>query len=87
MRRRRVRRLHRAGGRRADLSRTGMLWAALARSPEAAGQIRAIDPVPALRIDGVLEVVTAADVPDLSRPSCNWAWTARCTSARTTARS
>ncbi|WP_419864889.1 xanthine dehydrogenase family protein molybdopterin-binding subunit [Candidatus Poriferisodalis sp.] len=48
----------------ADLSRTGMLWAALARSPAAAGRIRAIDPVPALRIDGVLEVVTAADVPD-----------------------
>ena len=48
----------------ADLSKTGMLWAALARSPVAAGHIRAIDPVPALRIDGVLEVVTAADVPD-----------------------
>lgn len=46
-----------------DLTRTGMLWAALARSPAAAGQIRAIDPVPALRVDGVLEVVTAADVP------------------------
>ncbi|MYG62083.1 MAG: xanthine dehydrogenase family protein, partial [Acidimicrobiales bacterium] len=48
----------------ADLSKTGMLWAALARSPVAAGHLRAIDPVPALRIDGVLEVVTAADVPD-----------------------
>lgn len=48
----------------ADLSRSGMLWAALARSPVAAGHIRAIDPVPALRVDGVLEVVTAADVPD-----------------------
>ncbi|WP_419932072.1 xanthine dehydrogenase family protein molybdopterin-binding subunit [Candidatus Poriferisodalis sp.] len=48
----------------ADLSRTGMLWASLARSPAAAGKIRAIDPVPALRVDGVLEVVTAADVPD-----------------------
>ncbi|MCY3892704.1 MAG: xanthine dehydrogenase family protein molybdopterin-binding subunit [Acidimicrobiaceae bacterium] len=47
-----------------DLSKTGMLWAALARSPVAAGHLRAIDPVPALRIDGVLEVVTAADVPD-----------------------
>ncbi len=41
-----------------------MLWASLARSPAAAGKIRAIDPVPALRVDGVLEVVTAADVPD-----------------------
>lgn len=48
----------------ADLSKTGMLWAALARSPVASGHLRAIDPVPALRIDGVLEVVTAADVPD-----------------------
>jgi len=48
----------------ADLSRTGMLWASLARSPAAAGQIRAIDPIPALRVDGVLEIVTAADVPD-----------------------
>ncbi|MDE0136053.1 MAG: xanthine dehydrogenase family protein molybdopterin-binding subunit [Acidimicrobiaceae bacterium] len=48
----------------ADLSKTGMLWAALARSPVAAGHLRAIDPVPALRIDGVLEVVIAADVPD-----------------------
>ena len=48
----------------ADLSRTGMLWAALARSPVAAGRIRAIDPAPALRFDGVLEVLTSADVPD-----------------------
>lgn len=48
----------------ADLSRTGMLWAALARSPAAAGHMRAIDPVPALRVDGVLEVLTAVDVPD-----------------------
>ena len=48
----------------ADLSRTGMLWAALARSPVAAGRIRAIDPAPALRGDGVLEVLTSADVPD-----------------------
>ncbi len=48
----------------ADLARTGMLWAALARSPVAAGRIRAIDPAPALRVDGVLEVLTSADVPD-----------------------
>ena len=48
----------------ADLSRTGMLWAALARSPVAAGRIRAIDPAPALKVDGVLEVLTSADVPD-----------------------
>lgn len=48
----------------ADLSRTGMLWAALARSPVAAGRIGRIDPAPALRVDGVLEVLTSADVPD-----------------------
>ena len=48
----------------ADLVRSGMLWAALARSPVAAGQIRAIDTGPALEIDGVLDVLTAADVPD-----------------------
>ena len=48
----------------ADLVRPGMLWAALARSPVAAGQIRAIDARPALEIDGVLDVLTAVDVPD-----------------------
>lgn len=48
----------------ADLARPGMLWAALVRSPVAAGQLRAVDPGAALRIDGVLEVLTAADVPD-----------------------
>ena len=48
----------------ADLSRTGMLWAAVARSPVAAGRIRGIDPAPALRIEGVLEVLMSADVPD-----------------------
>ena len=47
----------------ADLVRSGMLWAVLARSPVAAGQIRAIDTGPALEIDGVLDVLTAADVP------------------------
>ncbi|WP_428120282.1 xanthine dehydrogenase family protein molybdopterin-binding subunit [Candidatus Poriferisodalis sp.] len=48
----------------ADLVRSGMLWAALARSPVAAGQIRAIDTGPALEIEGVLDVLTTADVPD-----------------------
>ena len=48
----------------ADLVRPGMLWAALVRSPVAAGQIRAIDAGPALEIDGVLDVLTAMDVPD-----------------------
>ncbi|WP_420443537.1 xanthine dehydrogenase family protein molybdopterin-binding subunit [Candidatus Poriferisodalis sp.] len=47
----------------ADLVRPGMLWAALARSPVAAGGVRAIDARPALEIDGVLDVLTAADVP------------------------
>ena len=48
----------------ADLARPGMLWAALARSPVAAGQIRAVDSKAALRIDGVIDVLTAEDVPD-----------------------
>ena len=48
----------------ADLVRPGMLWAALVRSPVPAGQIRGIDAGPANEIDGVLEVLTAADVPD-----------------------
>ncbi|WP_420626703.1 xanthine dehydrogenase family protein molybdopterin-binding subunit [Candidatus Poriferisodalis sp.] len=48
----------------ADLVRPGMLWASLVRSPVAAGQIRAIDARPALEIDGVLDVLTSADVPD-----------------------
>ena len=48
----------------ADLVRPGMLWAALVRSPVAAGRIRGIDAEPANKIDDVLEVLTAADVPD-----------------------
>ena len=48
----------------ADLVRPGMLWAALVRSPVPAGQIRCIDAGAANEIDGVLEVLTAADVPD-----------------------
>ena len=48
----------------ADLARPGMLWAALVRSPVAAGQIRGIDAGPANKIRDVLEVLTAADVPD-----------------------
>ena len=48
----------------ADLVRSGMLWAVLVRSSVAAGALRGIDAKPALAIDGVLEVVTAADVPD-----------------------
>lgn len=48
----------------ADLARPGMLWAAISRSPVAAGRIRSINPAPALKVDGVLDVLTAADVPD-----------------------
>ena len=48
----------------ADLVRPGMLWAALVRSPVAAGRIRGIDAEQANKIDDVLEVMTAADVPD-----------------------
>ena len=48
----------------ADLARPGMLWASISRSPVAAGRIRSIDSGPALKVDGVLDVLTAADVPD-----------------------
>lgn len=48
----------------ADLARPGMLWAAVARSPAAAGRIRSVEGGAALRIGGVLDVLTAADVPD-----------------------
>ncbi|WP_419915792.1 xanthine dehydrogenase family protein molybdopterin-binding subunit [Candidatus Poriferisodalis sp.] len=48
----------------ADVARPGMLWASISRSPVAAGRIRSIDSGPALKVDGVLDVLTAADVPD-----------------------
>jgi CO/xanthine dehydrogenase Mo-binding subunit len=48
----------------ADLARPGMLWAAVSRSPVAAGHVRSIDARPALKVEGVLDVLTAADVPD-----------------------
>ncbi len=48
----------------ADLASPGMLWAAVSRSPVAAGHIRSIDVASALKVEGVLDVLTAADVPD-----------------------
>jgi carbon-monoxide dehydrogenase large subunit len=45
-----------------DLSRAGMLAAAVARSPYAHGRIRAIDSAACLAMPGVVAVFTAADV-------------------------
>jgi aerobic carbon-monoxide dehydrogenase large subunit len=45
-----------------DLRRTGMLHAAILRSPIAHGRIRSIDATPALDIAGVRSVITAADI-------------------------
>ena len=49
-----------------DLRLEGMAFAALARSPVAAGRIRSIDVAAASRVPGVLHVVTAADLARLS---------------------
>jgi aerobic carbon-monoxide dehydrogenase large subunit len=46
----------------ADLTREGLLYAALLRSPIAHGRIRAIAPRAALEISGVHAVITAADI-------------------------
>src|SRR5690349_2042704 len=46
----------------ADLTRAGMLHAAILRSPVAHARIRAIDPTQALTITGVRAVITAAEI-------------------------
>lgn len=46
-----------------DLSAPGMLHAALVLSPEPRAVVRRIDPAPALALEGVVRVLTAADVP------------------------
>ncbi len=46
-----------------DLWAEGMLWGHVLRSPVPAARIRRIDVAPALCIDGVRAVVTAADLP------------------------
>ncbi|MEJ2209030.1 MAG: molybdopterin-dependent oxidoreductase [Anaerolineae bacterium] len=43
-----------------------LLHAALVRSPLPHARIRAIDPAPALRLPGVVRVLTAADIPGLN---------------------
>ena len=45
------------------LTTDGMLHGAILRSPHAHARIRGIDTAPALTLDGVVAVVTAADVP------------------------
>jgi len=47
----------------ADVQRPGMLHAVLVRSPVAAGEVREIDASDALRLAGVVDVVTARDLP------------------------
>src|SRR5262249_55602455 len=51
----------------ADLGRAGMLHAAVLRSPVAHGRIRALDTEPALAIQGVHRVVTAAEIGTVPR--------------------
>jgi CO/xanthine dehydrogenase Mo-binding subunit len=46
-----------------DLSAPGMLWAAVARSPHPHARLVSLDTAPARRVRGVLDVITAADVP------------------------
>src|SRR5262249_22646839 len=46
-----------------DLWADGMLWGRALRSPHPAARVRNIDIAPALLVDGVRAVLTAADVP------------------------
>jgi carbon-monoxide dehydrogenase large subunit len=46
----------------ADVVEAGMLYAAVLRSSVASGRIRAIDPAPAAAVNGVVAVLTPADV-------------------------
>lgn len=47
----------------ADLKRPGMLYGAMLGSPHAHARVVSIDPKPALSIDGVVNVITAKDIP------------------------
>jgi len=47
-----------------DIYRDGMLFAALVRSPHAHARIVGVDAGPALALDGVLDAITADDLPD-----------------------
>ncbi len=46
-----------------DQDRIGQLWARIVRSPLAHGAIRSIDTTKASEVDGVVRIVTAADLP------------------------
>ncbi|MFJ8629882.1 xanthine dehydrogenase family protein molybdopterin-binding subunit [Streptomyces sp. NPDC093568] len=46
-----------------DLSAEGMVWAATLRSPYASALIRSLDTTDALKVPGVLDVITHADIP------------------------
>jgi CO/xanthine dehydrogenase Mo-binding subunit len=50
----------------ADLSLPGMLYGKVLRSPHAHARIRRIDTSPALALEGVHAVITAADLPEIS---------------------
>jgi CO/xanthine dehydrogenase Mo-binding subunit len=59
----------------ADLSLPGMLHGKVLRSPHAHARILSIDVEPALAVEGVKAVVTAADLPDLASQSTQGAET------------
>ena len=48
-----------------DLELPGMLWAAYVTSPHAHARIRLLDPSPARKVPGVVDVLTAEDLPAL----------------------
>lgn len=47
-----------------DVRRPGQLWGRVVRSPLAHGELRGVDTAAARAMDGVMTVVTAADLPD-----------------------
>ena len=46
-----------------DISAPGQLWARVVRSPVAHGQVRGLDVTEAVKVPGVVAVVTAQDLP------------------------
>ncbi|MEX0618186.1 MAG: xanthine dehydrogenase family protein molybdopterin-binding subunit [Pseudohongiellaceae bacterium] len=52
-----------------DFVREGMVFARLLTSPLPSGRVRSIDASEALRMDGVLGIITADDVPSVEAPS------------------
>jgi CO/xanthine dehydrogenase Mo-binding subunit len=59
----------------ADLSLPGMLHGRVLRSPHAHARIRSIEVEPALAVEGVKAVITAADLPDLASQAAQGAET------------